>query len=217
MSINTTRIDRSFSTTEVQDLATAFGAVDTIFDFHQGISPSELNRLLRIGTDNRRFVQEMKIATDDLPWILPGYVDKPDYDTGYEVWFQLESLEAYLSSLLGRVQQTKLIAGHHLMRDSLDSYGNLQAAVHRGISGALPYLNAAEKRFDGQGGSATPDNVADNPVTGQADNQGTPQGGSDPTTAPNQGTPQGGNDPTTTPNQGGNNGPDPVDSNMGAS
>ncbi len=189
MSLNTSRIERSFSTTEVQDLTTAFGAVEQVFDFHQGASPQDMVRMLRVGTNNRRFVQEIKIAIDDYDWLLPGYVTKQQFDLGYELWFQLDDMEAYLESLLNRVTQTKLIAGHHLMRDSLDVYGNMQQAVHRGVSGVVPYLISAERRFELNGPpTANQDGEAENPST-QSDNDPAPTAAQDQGNGPSDDSP----------------------------
>lgn len=192
MSINTSRITRSFSPNEVQDLGTAFGTVDQIFDFHQGVSPQDLPRLLRIGTDSRRFVQEIKIAADDFPWLLPGFLPKPDFDAEFDLYFQLVDMEAYLESLLSRTHQTRLIAGHHLMRDSLDIYGSMQHAVRRGVSGVTPYLSAAEARFNYPGNSSTDSESGGGPTADQ---------GGDPPAGPSNGSSSGnGNDSPTSPN-----------------
>lgn len=200
MSLNTARITRNFSTTETQDIATAFATVDTIFDFHQGVSPQDIPRLLRLGTNNMRFVGEVKTGADDMPWLLPGFLDKADFDAEYDLYYQLENLESYLESLSSRVHQTKLIVGHHVMRDSLDIYGSMQHAVRRGVSGVLPYLKAAEVRFEGQGnnGSAAEDE-------------------NNPPTEPTGGSVSGGNGNPSVPVSGGNN-PDaaPSDPNMGS-
>ena len=153
MSLNTSRIDRSFSPNEVTDLSTAFSSVEQIFDFHQGVSPQDFTRMLKVGTNSRRFVQEVKTTVDDFPWLLPGFITKPQFDAGYELFFQLDDMEAYLESLISRVQSTKIIAGHHLMRDSLDVYAQAQHAVHRGVSGVAPYLTSMEVRFAGNGNS----------------------------------------------------------------
>ena len=187
MSVNISRLDRSFSQTEVQDITTAFQSVDTIFDFHQGVSPADSPRMLRIGTNNRRFVQEVRMAVDDFPWLLPGFVTQGSFNNGFDLWFQLDDMEAYLESLLNRVSQTKLVTGHHLMRDCLDIYSSMQHAVHRGVSGVVPYLASAERRFENLGGSSS---YNDDP-TGPAD------GGSAPTDATNgpNGGGQGSSDP----------------------
>ena len=172
MSINTSRVDRSFSTTEIQDLTTAFQSVDTIFDFHRGVSPADASRMLRIGTNNRLFVQEVKTAANDFPWVLPGYISSPQLDAGYDLWFQLDSMEAYLESLLSRVSQTKLVVGNHLMHDCLDIYGNMQKAVGRGVSGVITYLNAAERRFENNGGSPQEDDGPGGPGAGSGGSDG---------------------------------------------
>ncbi len=227
MSLNTSRINRSFTPTEVTDLSMAFATVDQIFDFHQGASPLDISRMLRIGTENLRFVREIKVAVDDFPIFLPGFLPQANYDAGFELYFQLSDLEAYLKSLLTRTNQTRLIAGHHLMRDSLDIYGNMQHANRRGISGVAPYLAAAEIRFESQGSSRADNGGGTSPA---ADNGGTPpvgpangptaNGGSNPPTSPNP-TPTGGSgNPTqdgggtaSGSNQGG--GGNPTDANQG--
>ncbi len=146
--MNTTRIPKSFSQTELQSLYQVIGTIEGIFDFHQGVSPREMPRMLRIGPHNLHFIANMQLAVREFPWLIPGYLPNDALDEGIKLYQQIEVLEAQLKALISKVKDTMLVAGHHLVRDSLDMYQNLKKAVQRGVSGAEAYFDRVKWRFD---------------------------------------------------------------------
>ncbi len=154
--MNTTRIPNSFSQTDLQSLYQVIGTIEGIFDFQQGVSPKEMPRLLRIGPHNLHFIGNMQLAAREFPWLIPGYLPNDALDEGLKLYQQIEVVEAQLKALISKVRDTMLVAGHHLVRDSLDMYQNLKKAVQRGVSGAKAYFDRVKWRFDRGGKKREP-------------------------------------------------------------
>ncbi len=146
--MNTKRISKNFSQSEIQSLYQVIGTIEGIFDFDQGVSPKEMPRMLRIGPHNLHFIGNMQHAVREFPWLTPGYLPNDALDEGLKLYQQIEVLEAQLKALISKVRDTMLVAGHHLVRDSLDMYQNLKKAVQRGVSGAKAYFDRVKWRFD---------------------------------------------------------------------
>ncbi len=150
MSTNPGRVNRQFSANELKDIATALDLLDQSFSFSRGLSPRDQRRLVRIGTSNKKFVQTVKHAVDNVA-VLPGYVSMTEFQNEYAIFFQIEALLATLRSFEEKLRQTQLVAGKHLMNDCLDVYKTMESAVNRGFAEVVPYYEEVKKRFEGQG------------------------------------------------------------------
>ncbi len=200
MSTNASRVNRQFTTNELQDIDTALDLLEQSFPFFRGLSPRDLTRQLRIGTSNQEFVQAIKLAVDNLN-ILPGYLSTSEFENEFQLYFQLDALIASLKGILEKLIHTQIVAGNHLMNDSLDVYHTMEAAVRRGIADVVPFYKDAQKRFDGQGRvSSDQEDESGSPAS---DNQDAPPV-LDPPMGPVNGGGSGGN---TSGNTGGGNAP----------
>ncbi len=150
MSTNPGRVNRQFSDNELKDIATAIDLLNQSFSFSRGLSSRDQRRLVRIGTSNRKFVQTVKHAVDNVA-VLPGYISMTEFQNEYAIFFQIEALLATLRSFEEKLRQTQLVAGKHLMNDCLDVYKTMESAVNRGFAEVVPYYEEAKKRFEGQG------------------------------------------------------------------
>ncbi len=150
MSTNPGRVNRQFSDNELKDIATALDLLNQSFSFSRGLSSRDQRRLVRIGTSNRKFVQTVKHAVDNVA-VLPGYISMTEFQNEYAIFFQIEALLATLRSFEEKLRQTQLVAGNHLMNDCLDVYKTMESAVNRGFAEVVPYYEEAKKRFEGQG------------------------------------------------------------------
>ena len=225
MNTHRNRLNTTMSNQDVQDVESALDMLETKLSFLVTITEDERDHSVRLGPHNWNFVRDAKEAYDDMPGLLPRFVDIDEYENDLALLHRLRPFSNRLSQFVRHLEDTSILLGNLAYKDSLAIMHSAQDAAKRGVTGAQMWSERLGKRFinagnrtnqnidsgtgasnstdDGGGNSTSDTGTTGGTNTGGTGSTGNPTGGSD-TGAGNIGSTQ-----TSTDNgSGSNNNPD---------
>jgi hypothetical protein len=154
MNENNNRVQRCISAAE---FATITGLINDLerllLPYTVGLTPDERKALPKINVDNRMFIQdalnEMKLPSSAN--IMPAFFKSLDVEVDLTMFDQCENLAARLTSLAGKVDNTRLLSGSEAFTSGLTFKKLADAAEAAGVPGADQTARKLRERFKGQG------------------------------------------------------------------
>ncbi len=193
MSINSTRLNTVLSPQDLQDIESAIDLLEMKFAFLRTLTAQEKQHKVFLGVNNLAFVRTAKEAYDEMPELLPRILNVDHYENDIAMLMALRPLQARLDQLSYQMEDTSVLLGDHVFKDSLGIFSSAQEAQKRGIDGGRLWTEKLETRFEKQairredeeqeemggqaGGSGGSADGSGNPTGGSADGSGN-QGGS---------------------------------------
>jgi hypothetical protein len=157
MNENNNRVQRSISESDLANINAHLNELERILlPYTVGLTPEERKSLPKINVDNRMFIQdclnEMKLPSSVN--IMPAFFKPADIEVDLTMFDQCESLAARLTSLAGKVDNTRLLSGSEAFTSGLTFKRLADAAEAAGVPGADKTARKLRERFQGQGVSA---------------------------------------------------------------
>jgi hypothetical protein len=122
--------------------------VEALMPFLVGLTPVERKRLLKIHRGNRLFVSDAMKAGDQMPELLPNFVNAAELKKDFDLNEQLVLLELQLASLLSKIRDTKTVTGNEAMVNALAIYRSSEAGAEQGVEGADVVFERLKERWD---------------------------------------------------------------------
>lgn len=167
MNENNNRVQRCISAAEFTTITGLMNELERLLlPYTVGLTPEERMSLPKINVDNRMFIQdcinEMKLPASN--GFLPAYFKPIDIEADLTMFDQCENLATRLTSLAGKVDNTRLLSGSEAFTSMLTFKRLADAAEAAGVPGADQTARKLRERFQGQGVSGksnttTPDNT----------------------------------------------------------
>lgn len=203
MSTHSDRINRALTQAEVSDIELALDAIEQNLSFLRTLTPEEKTHKVRLAVNNWGFVRVAKDAYDDMPELLPRFIDPGSYENDLALLDQLQDVSTRTEQILHLIQDTEILLGDLVYKDSLGMFAGAAEAKKRGTGRARLWHERLRVRFYGLGNRGT------NDEDDTEDPQTTPPMAEDddPTVDPTMDSPTGPtaetpSDPTTDPNTG---------------
>lgn len=158
----------TLSPTAVQDIGTALDLLEAELDGFRTLSPDERGRKIRIGSINLSFLRTAKEAYDDMPELFPRYLDATVYENDFDLFLALRPIRQRLEQIIQLVDDTSVLVGDHVYKDSLEMFHSSRDGMKRGLEGARLWATALESRFESQGfRSDSDEEEEDEPMEGE--------------------------------------------------
>ncbi len=151
MSFNVDRFNVVLSQQDVQDIESALDLLENKFSFLRTLTTEEKSRKVRLGVNNMAFVQTAKDAFDDMPDLLPSLFSDSGYENDIAMLNAIRPYQYRLDQLSYLMEDTAILLGDHIFKDSLVIFRSAQEAMKRGIDGSRLWVEKLETRFEGQG------------------------------------------------------------------
>lgn len=172
MSSISERLNLTLGTTAVQDIGTALDLLEAELAGFRTLTSEEKGRKIRIGTDNLSFLRTAKDAYNDMPGLFPGYLNPTVYENDLELFLSLRPLRNRLEQIIHLVDDTSILVGDHVFRDSLEMFRNSKDGTKRGLEGARLWAEAMEARFEKNGNRNPEEEQDDSPDDAPMEGEG---------------------------------------------
>ncbi len=167
----------SLTNNQMQTLKSIYDSLQQILQFEKGLSPREVNRLMRLSRENLLFVDDSTDAIDQLPELCPRFLDPIQVTNEANYFNQLRFLEQLHQQAGAALKDMRLILGDKCFRSGLLIYNSVKSAAQAGYPKARPIYEQMRKRFDGAAPVLTPDPVEE-PMSNEVDEEVTPESAS---------------------------------------
>lgn len=158
-----------------------FDGMEQILNFGEGLRPKERREIVKLVRQNLIFVREAMESIEEVPEILPTYVDAQTIRSRFKLHEQLRMLEDKSGAFYEKVKDLRYVVGRQVYEDGLMIYGGAKFASQNRVPKASYYYNRMRRRFLSNGspaGNPAPENELppmDQPApTGQAGTQDAP-------------------------------------------
>lgn len=195
MNSHNDRMNQVLSAQDVQDIETALDTLENKLSFLRTLTEEERSRKVRLGVNNWGFVRTANDAYNDLPELLPRFIDVDDYQNDLELLLKMRPYQARFEQAIKLIKDTSILLGDLAYKDALAIFHSTRESAKRGLPGAELWLERLEPRFNGQGTNGYPEEDNMNGENGGGNND-TPNDtkGNDNAPADTDGTNNGGSD-----------------------
>ncbi len=129
-----------------------FDQMEQVLNFGKGLRPGERRDIVKLVRQNLIFVREAMEAMDEIPELLPSYVDQTDIKDRFKFHEQLRTLEDKSRAFAEKVRDLHYLVGSKSWEDALTVYNAAKMATQNRVPKASYYYNLMARRFNGQGG-----------------------------------------------------------------
>lgn len=167
MSTISERLNLSLSPSAVQDIGIGLDLLEAELMGFRTLTSEEKNRKIRIGTNNLAFLHTAKDAFDDMPELFPAYLNPTVYENDLTLFMDLRPIRNRLEQIIQLVDDTSVLVGDHVFKDSLEVFRSAKDGTKRGLEGARLWAKLMEARFEGQGVQREEEEPDDAPMEGE--------------------------------------------------
>jgi hypothetical protein len=105
----------------------------------------------RLGPFNTPWVRAVARNMDLKPDLIPGFIDKTEYDIDMKAFDALQPVLNRLEALRSGIDDTLILVGNDLYNNSLSYYRNLKLLARQNVPGAKPIFDELSLHFPGAG------------------------------------------------------------------
>lgn len=129
-------ISLSFSNEELAALDQALQMIQTTLSGKTiNLTPDERQQYGRIAEQNKLFVNKAKSYMEQYPNLVPGFLDKAEFDRDYAAREQIELRLQRLNSLNEQLSDTKALLDHDNYHNAISFYRNIKFLSEENVPG----------------------------------------------------------------------------------
>ncbi len=151
MSTYSDRVNRALTQTELGDIELSLDSIEQTLSFLRTLTPSEKSSKIRLAVNNWGFVRAAKDAYDDMPDLLPRYIDGTAYENDLALLDQLRAVSIRIEQISYLIKDSEILLGDLVYKDSLGMFQGAGEAKKRGTARARLWFERLRTRFYGQG------------------------------------------------------------------
>lgn len=148
------RLDVTLSSTDVDEIKTAFRTINSNLPFLIGLTKKERMNLPKINVSNKIFVEDVLNAAKNNSHMLPAILTHDGIQKDLELFESLDELVNEAQKLAEQLSDTAMLAGSESLVGALTLYRFFGASAKSGVPGADAVFDKLKERFTNQG---TPD------------------------------------------------------------
>ena len=142
------------------ELAAIDGALTTIETTLAGkvinLTPEERRRYASISSEIAQWVQKCRGYMNQVPSIVPGYIDLPELDADMQARRDLMPRLRRATSILESIDDTALLLGSDVYTNCLAFYRAVREAAKSNVPGSTSIYQDLAAQFPGRPGSVPP-------------------------------------------------------------
>ncbi len=124
-----------------------FNGIEQILDFGEALRPKERRDIVKLVRQNLIFVREAMEAIDEVPELLPSYLDEQVIKDRFELHEQLRMLEDKTGAFMEKVRDLRFVLGRQSFEDGLSIYRAAKLGSINRVPKASYYYNRMRRRF----------------------------------------------------------------------
>lgn len=139
-------INATISPADVQAVKDSFAAILQKLPFLVNLTATERKALLKTGPGSLAFVQNAASAAQNNATIIPASFNTADFQKDVDLLATLTELSTLASSVVSRIDDTRLAVGSEAMREATQVYNYVKAAA-KNTPGLKPIAEQLGERF----------------------------------------------------------------------
>ena len=145
-----------FTPDELLQMDNGLNMVEQVLkDKTHNLTPDERRQYGRIAEQNKLFVNKSRDYMHQYPDLVPGYIDRKEFERDYEARAQIEQRLIRLEGLTELLSDTKTLLDHDNYNNALSFYRSVRLLSNENVPGSTHVFKGLRQFFSG--GRHTPD------------------------------------------------------------